>query len=243
MNHMALHGKQAVVARSEGRGVRTLSIDHTPIHNMCELVQVRIDLGGGVAHEISIRRSLTEPAAESVDDRPSSFAWTGRHDGGPLTVIPSPGHYPHLVVAIAEARDQLEAYMKTQVPAPAEPTPRRSVSSKRRRSPPTGKSDHSASQVPRRDGSDAADDHATHQPGEIAHAVTESHGISARAEACSETGEEGGHDDDADDDDDAAADDDDDEAAADADAAHYDSMEQAGESASESEGDEAMVGR
>lgn len=81
------------------------------------LVTIDFALDGRPTHRIAVARDCTAEAVEATDPTPHSFAWTGTHDGGAMSTGPSTGHYAGLVLALAEAKDQCEEYMKPIVQA------------------------------------------------------------------------------------------------------------------------------
>jgi predicted dehydrogenase len=88
------------MASSSGGGCKT------------ELVTVEIRLEGEEPVTISVSRDLSEPGPDVVDDRPYSFEWTGRHDGGELVVDHGSGHLPNLVQALGEAKARAEDVLR-----------------------------------------------------------------------------------------------------------------------------------
>ncbi len=81
------------------------------------LVTIDFALDGRPTHRIAVARDSATDAPEAADTTPHSFAWTGTHDGGPMSTGPSTGHYANLVLALAEAKDQCEGYLKPIVQA------------------------------------------------------------------------------------------------------------------------------
>lgn len=80
-------------------------------------VTIDFALEGQPVHRIEVTRERGAEAPEAADPTPHSFAWTGTHDGGAMSTGPSTGHYANLVIALSEAKDQCEGYMKPIVEA------------------------------------------------------------------------------------------------------------------------------
>jgi hypothetical protein len=69
---------------------------------------VTITIDGAPA--IAACRDSQSLYSEAVDDAPFSFAWTARHDGGPLPPPPAAGHYALALSALAEAKAAMDAH-------------------------------------------------------------------------------------------------------------------------------------
>jgi len=76
--------------------------------------------GRPAAGEVVCSRPLhLPPPPEAVDDTPHSWAYTGRHDSGPLPAQRTDTMYGHLVDALAEAKTRTDAIIVALVAAEA----------------------------------------------------------------------------------------------------------------------------
>jgi hypothetical protein len=93
-------------------------------------VLVDVELFGpeGRSERVRVSADLRAPVpSEPVADGPSSYAFTGRHDRGPLRPEPSSPAYGHLVAALVDAKAQTDAAILRLggiAPPTTEPNPR-----------------------------------------------------------------------------------------------------------------------
>lgn len=67
----------------------------------------------GTSESKQFQRDISVPAPpEEIDDTPYSYAYTGRHDGGPLEPSKPSNHYGHLLSSLIEMKAVLDASIK-----------------------------------------------------------------------------------------------------------------------------------
>lgn len=70
----------------------------------------------GTIESKAFQRDASTPAPpEEIDDTPYSYAYTGRHDGGPLVPAEPSDYYGHLLSSLVEMKAALDASMKENV--------------------------------------------------------------------------------------------------------------------------------